>query len=129
MRWRPRRLLLAATWACFPFALPLLALARPAPVEVLLATGFVWGFSSEIFGVMWTVAMQQQIPREKLSRVFSYDMLGSFVLMPVGVAAAGPVAAAIGDRAALLACAALIVGSTAPVLLSRDVRTIERRAA
>lgn len=129
MRWRPRRLLLAATWACFPFALPVLALADPAPTAVLIATGFIWGFSSEIFGVMWTVAMQQQIPREKLSRVFSYDMLGSFVLMPIGVAVAGPVAAAVGDRAALIGCAVLIVGSTVPVLLSRDVRTIERRVS
>jgi predicted MFS family arabinose efflux permease len=129
MRWRPRRLLLAATWACFAFALPVLALARPEPAAVLVATGFCWGFASEIFGVMWTVAMQQQIPPEKLSRVFSYDMLGSFVLMPLGVAVAGPVAATVGDRAALVGCAVLIVAATAPVLLSRDVRTIERRGA
>lgn len=126
MRWRPRRLLLAATWAVFPFALPLAALAVPVPGAVLAATGFVWGFSSEIFGVMWTVAMQQQIPREKLSRVLSYDMLGSFVLMPIGVAAAGPVAAVVGERATLAGCAVLTVAATAPVLLSRDVRSLTR---
>ncbi len=70
--------------------------------------------------------MQQQIPPEKLSRVFSYDMLGSFVLMPLGVAVAGPVSAIAGDRATLIGCALLIVAATAPVLLSRDVRTLER---
>lgn len=126
MRWRPRRLLLAATWAVFPFALPAAALAMPVPGAVLCATGFVWGFSTEIFGVMWTVAMQQQIPREMLSRVLSYDMLGSFVLMPIGVAAAGPVAAVAGERATLAGCAILTVLGTAPVLLSRDVRTLTR---
>ncbi len=31
MRWRPRRLLYVATLAVFPFALPLVALAVPAP--------------------------------------------------------------------------------------------------
>jgi MFS family permease len=127
LRWRPRRLLLVATCAVFPFALPLVALARPEPLAILALTGFVWGFASEIFGVMWTVTMQQQIPPDRLSRVFSYDMLGSFVLMPIGVALAGPVAAAIGDRPALIGCAVLIVAATIPVLLSHDVRTIERR--
>lgn len=128
MRWRPRRLLLVATVACFPFALPLVALAVPTPEAVLVVTGLAWGFASEVFGVMWTVAMQQQIPRERLSRMYSYDMLGSFVLMPVGVALAGPVAALAGDRATLIGCAALVVGATAPVLLSRDVRTLKRLA-
>lgn len=126
MRWRPRRLLFVATLACFPFALPPAALAVPAPELVLIATGLAWGFASEVFGVMWTVAMQQQIPRERLSRMYSYDMLGSFVLMPVGVALAGPVAALAGDRATLIGCAALVVAATAPVLLSRDVRTLSR---
>jgi hypothetical protein len=93
---------------------------------VLIATGLVWGFSSEVFGVMWTVSMQQQIPRDRLSRMYSYDMLGSFVLMPIGVAAAGPVAALVGERAALIGCAAFIVAATVPVLISRDVRTLER---
>lgn len=129
VRWRPRRMLLVATCAVFPFALPLLTLAVPAPYLLVVASGFVWGASSEVFGVMWTTTMQQQIPQEKLSRVFSYDMLGSFVLMPIGVAAAGPVASLVGDRATLVGCAALIIGATAPVLLSSDVRTIERLAA
>jgi hypothetical protein len=49
--------------------------------------------------------------------------------MPLGFIAAGPVAAAIGIRATFIAAAALTIGATALVLLSRDVRTLERRAA
>jgi hypothetical protein len=49
--------------------------------------------------------------------------------MPVALAVLGPVAAAIGSRATLLACAALVIGATLPVLLSRDVRHLERRTA
>lgn len=127
MRWQPRRLLFVATIAVFSLALPPLALARPESSAVVVAVGFVYGYFIEIFGVMWTVAMQQQIPKEKLSRMFSYDMLGSWALMPIGMAAVGPVAAAVGDRATLLGCAGLTVAATAPVLLSRDVRTLERR--
>ena len=126
MRWRPRRLLFVATWAVFPLALPVVALAIPAQEAVLIATGFAWGFSSEVFGVMWSVTMQEQIPGERLSRMYSYDMLGSFVLIPLGVALAGPIAALIGERATLIGCAVFIVAATAPVFLVRDVRTLVR---
>jgi MFS family permease len=127
MRWQPRRILFVATLAVFSLALPPLALARPAPTTVVVAVGFVYGYFIEIFGVMWAVAMQQQIPKEKLSRMFSYDMLGSWALMPIGMAVVGPIAGAVGERATLLGCAVLTVAATAPVLLSRDVRTLERK--
>ena len=53
LHWRPRRILLVATLAVFPMTLPLLALARPAPLAVVIAAGFIAGFSVEIFGVLW----------------------------------------------------------------------------
>jgi MFS family permease len=127
LRWRPRRMLYVATLAVFPFVLPLLALIAPAPLVVVVAAAFAAGFSIEIFGVLWDTAMQQEIPQEKLSRLSSYDALGSWVLMPLGLAAIGPVASALGTRTTLIACSALIVGATAPVLIARDVRTLERR--
>ena len=129
LRWQPRRILLVATLAVFPMTLPLLALARPAPLVVVAAAGFIAGFSVEIFGVLWDTAMQQEIPQEKLSRLYSYDALGSWALIPLALALIGPVSVALGTRTTLLACAALVVGATAPVLLSRDVRHLERRSA
>jgi MFS family permease len=127
LRWRPRRMLYVATLAVFPFALPLLALIAPAPLPIVIAAAFLAGVSIEVFGVLWDTAIQQEIPEEKLSRLSSYDALGSWVLMPIGLAAIGPVASAIGARATLIACCALIVVATAPVLASSDVRTLERR--
>jgi hypothetical protein len=72
--------------------------------------------------------MQQQIPGEMLSRLYSYDMLGSLALMPVGYAVAGPVAELFGVRATLWSAAAITVAATLPVLLVREVRTLERKA-
>jgi MFS family permease len=129
IRWRPRRILFVATLAVFPMTLPLLALARPAPLAIVIVAAFIAGFSVEIFGVLWDTAMQQEIPQEKLSRLYSYDALGSWALMPTALAVLGPIAAGIGTGATLLACAALVVAATAPVLLSRDVRTLERRTS
>ena len=71
--------------------------------------------------------MQQEIPGETLSRVSSYDALGSFVLIPVGLSAAGVIASVIGTRSTFFGAAALITTATALVLLIRDVRTLERR--
>ena len=127
LRWRPRRILLVATLAVFPFALPLLALAIPAPLPVVIVAAFAAGFSIEIFGVLWDTSMQQEVPQEKLSRLYAYDALGSLALTPLALAVLGPIAGAIGSRATFVACAILVVGATVPVLFSRDVRTLERR--
>lgn len=129
LRWRPRRILRVATYGAFSLVLILVALAIPAPLPIVIAAAFLTGFGIEIFGVLWDTAVMQEIPQEKLSRISSYDALGSWVLMPLGFIAAGPVAAAIGIRATFIAAAALTIGATALVLLSRDVRTLERREA
>jgi MFS family permease len=126
LRWRPRRMLRVATYSVFSIALILLALAIPLPFPLVVLASFATGFGIEIFGVLWDTAMQQEIPQEMLSRVSSYDALGSFVLIPVGLAIAGPVGEAVGARAAFVGAAVLTVGATLLVLLSRDVRTLER---
>ena len=71
--------------------------------------------------------MQQEIPQDRISRVYSYDMLGSIVLVPLGQAAAGPIGQVVGSRATLFGAAALIVVATLPVLAVRDVRALGRR--
>jgi MFS family permease len=129
LRWQPRRILLMATFGIFPMIFPLVALAWPGPLVLVIVCGFLAGAGIEVFGVLWDTAMQQEIPGEKLSRLSSYDALGSFVLMPVGLAVAGPLGAAIGLRTTFIGSSVLIVAATALVLLSRDVRTLERRSA
>jgi MFS family permease len=129
LRWRPRRILFVATVAVFGLVLPLFALAIAAPLPVVMAAGFLAGFFVEIFGVLWDTAMQQEIPLDKLSRLSAYDALGSLVLTPIALAALGPIGGVFGIRATLIACALLTIGATLPVLLSRDVRTLERRTA
>jgi len=129
LRWRPRRILRVATYGVFSMAFVLVALGWPAPLPVVIAAAFASGFGIEIFGVLWDTTMQQEIPQDRLSRVSSYDALGSLVLMPLGYIAAGPLGDAIGARTTFLGAAVLVVVSTALVLLSRDVRTLERRTS
>ena len=105
----------------------LVALAIPMPAVVVAACAFVAGLGIELFGVLWDTTMQQEIPADRLSRVYSYDALGSFVFVPIGYAVVGPVADAIGTRETLLLAAALSLLATLAVLASRDVRTLRRR--
>ena len=79
-----------------------------------------------LFGVFWDVAMQQQIPTDQLSRVYSYDALGSFVFIPLGAAVAGPVAELVGVAETLVGAAGVIVVATALVLLIDEVRDLRR---
>jgi HAMP domain-containing protein len=87
------------------------------------------GIGAQTFGVLWDTTMQQEIPQDRLSRVYSYDALGSFALIPLGLAAAGPIAEAIGTEKTLFAAGLISLAATLAVLLVRDVRTLERRAA
>jgi MFS family permease len=126
LRWQPARILLVATLAIFLFLpLPLL-LAFTVPLVAVLAAAALLGIGADTFGVLWDTAMQQQIPPDRLSRVYSYDALGSFVAIPIGLSIAGPVAALIGVEATLLLAAAIVLVPTALVLLSREVRTLRR---
>ena len=68
--------------------------------------------------------MQQEIPPAMLSRLSSYDALGSSALAPAGTAVAGPLAASFGTSAVLTAGAVLIVLLTAALLLVPEVRNM-----
>ena len=127
LRWRPRRMLVAATLGILLLPAPLVALGFPLSVPAIAAAAFVAGFGTEIFGLLWHTTMQQEIPAEKLSRVYSFDALGSIGLVPVGYALAGPVAEAVGVRTTLWGAAAIGVAVTFAVLFVHDVRRVERR--
>lgn len=127
LRWRTGRPLLVGTLGVFTMALPMAALAGNAPVWLLAAAAFTAGVGLEQFGVAWSTVMQEQIPMERLSRVYSYDALGSFVFIPIGFAAAGPAAAAIGVTPTIWVATGVLVGVTLLVLLSADVRGMSRR--
>jgi MFS family permease len=128
LRFRPHRLLLTATIGVLLTMPFLLGLAGPMPVVVLLGLAALAGIGIETFGILWDTTMQQEIPQEKLSRVYSYDALGSWVLIPLGLAVAGPVAELVGTRETIVGAVAISLTATLAVLFVPDVRTISRRA-
>ncbi|MEU7743698.1 MFS transporter [Nonomuraea sp. NPDC049158] len=124
LRVRPKRPILVGTLLCLPTALPYVLLGTGAPLWALVAGAFVLGVCFDVFGVLWQTTMQREVPPESLSRVSSYDALGSLMFGPIGLMLAGPVASLVGTRTALLGCAALVVLSTLAALLSPGVRQL-----
>lgn len=127
LRFRPRRMLLVATGSILLMPVVLIALGFPLSLPILLAAAFLAGIGLETFGILWDTTMQQEIPPAALSRVYSYDLLGSIAIVPIGLAVAGPIADLVGVREALWGGAAIVFLATLPIFAVREVRTLERR--
>ena len=105
-------------------ALPIATLALQPTVGVLAATFLLAGAGAEVFNVGWTTALQRHIPQHVLSRVSSYDALGSYVALPIGALAFGWLGTVFEPRSILLVSAALFAVLTLGVLASPAVRNL-----
>jgi MFS family permease len=126
LRYRPSRPLFAGNLAILLITLPLALLALPAPLVVVAAAAFVAGAGVEFFEVVWATTLQQQIAPERLSRVSSYDLLGSYALVPLGTVLIGPLSVAIGTADTLWVAALVVLTATSAVLAVPDVRALRR---
>src|SRR3954470_12270586 len=127
LRWRPRRALFTGT--CFlglTAAFPL-AMAWSDSLAVVLLGAALHGFGLEIFSVGWDLSIQEQVEPDKLARVYSFDMIGSFIARPVGLVLTGPMAALVGSQTWLTVVGAVIVASVLVALTSGDVRRLQRK--
>jgi MFS family permease len=124
---RIRRLLLLGVMCAGFQALPMLALGVAPRLGLLICAAFISGLATEQFGVAWETTMQEHVPAEKLARVYSYDMIGSFVAIPIGQLMAGPIAQAVGVQRALVGTAVLVALAVVGMLCNRDVRHLQHR--
>lgn len=129
LRFGARRPLLVATLSGFTWIAPTLLLGVSAPAWAVAAGAFSAGTGLGVFGPLWDTTLQHHIPERVLSRVSSYDYLGSVALLPVGYALAGPLAVALGAHTLLLAAAAWVGISTIAVLAVPSVRSLPANAA
>ena len=126
LRWRPRHpIRFAMGWGTiWPPAFALFALGPPlwaaGPLFVLVGFGFA------MFDVSWDTALQERIPPHALSRVSSFDWMGSLALLPLGYLLAGPAAEAFGAVEVLIAGGLLAFLVQLAALLTPGVWRLER---
>lgn len=93
-------------------AVPVMLLAVVPQVPVLIAAFFLGGMAVEQFGIAWDQSLQQNIPADRLSRVYSYDAAGFFIAIPVGQICVEPLAGNFGTTPVLVGCAIIILISS-----------------
>ncbi|MCP3804929.1 MFS transporter [Allokutzneria sp. A3M-2-11 16] len=126
--WRPNRALAIGVALVLCNAIPLLVLAEAPNLVLLVIVMMLTGGAIELGAVAWDVSMQENVPADKLARVYSYDVLGSIIAVPLGQMAVGPLAEHWGREPVLLSGAALIVVATLFALCSKQVRGLRRLA-
>lgn len=117
LRYRPRLPFVASVVAALPLTLQIAALALGWPVWAIAGTAFVGAIGLSLHLTLWFTVFQREVPEELQSRVSSYDALFSIVLVPAGLALAGPAAHWFGIDTFLWTTAAVFVAVTVLVLL------------
>lgn len=106
--WAP--LLLMPLWA-FSFAV----FHSVWPIAVLAAVGYA---GLLFYDVHWETAIQQAVPGELQGRVHSWDILMSFVALPLGSMLAAPLAQTFGARQVIAVAACfLLIASVVPLFI------------
>lgn len=124
LRWRPSRPILAVALLSYVAAPPYLLLGMSAPLPAILVAMFGIGFGFELLVILWQTTLQREVPPEALSRVSSYDALGSLVLGPLGLVLAGPAADHFGVHPVLIFCGIVIAVAATAALCVPAVRNL-----
>jgi MFS family permease len=124
MRVRPRYPVRVALILTMGFPMPLFLLAARAPALAIASVAFVAGICIDVYEVLFDTVLQKHIPAEALSRVMSYYSVGAFALVPMGVAAVGPISEAAGTGPTLVGAAVLMLLAGPTVLLLPSVRSV-----
>jgi len=127
--WRPQRPLFTATFLIGFWAVPLTLLALAAPVLAIALTAAVAGAALSVFSAIWHTTMQSRVPEDQLSRMGSYDWIGSLALLPLGYLVAVGGQFLISAEATLIGAACVVIVATAivvPLPAIRGIRSSER---
>jgi MFS family permease len=100
------------------------ALAKPQSLLVIAFGAFLFGITLDLWGTLWNTALQRKVPRDVLSRVSSFDAMGSMMFRPIGLAIAGPLSSLFGITNFIYTLAVLSAVAVAAPLFSAEVRNM-----
>ncbi len=105
--------------------LAVVAAGLPISIIGVSIAMFIEGASVATFGLIWTNTLQEMVPRERLGRVSSIDMLGSYVLLPIGYGVTGWVTDLVGAQMMFVLGGAIGAGLIALGLLHPAIRGLD----
>jgi hypothetical protein len=98
----------------------ILSLAKPQSLFVIAFCAFLFGIVLDLWSTLWYTAIHRKVPQEALSRVSSFDALGSLIFMAI----AAPLAALMGRDNLLYLLAFISVAAIVLPLFSSEVRNM-----
>jgi MFS family permease len=101
LRWRPRYALRAAAALLVLASMQAVVFGSGLPLAGIAILEAIAAIGVSGFFTLWEISLQEHIPSHAISRVSSYDYMLNTGLMPIGMAIAGPVSAAVGLHATL----------------------------
>jgi hypothetical protein len=125
----PRRRVTAMYCAWIPSGLLVAGLGVAPTVPLVALLYGLLGVLFEFGNLIWATLLQERVPARVLGRVSSLDWLISVGLYPLGLAVAGPVAAAVGVAAVLVGGGLVSIPVTLAGLLWRGVRAADHPVA
>ncbi len=126
MRVRPLHPLRIGWPACALMSIWAAGYVWPGRLDTVVVTGVIGFAGLMFFSVLWETAIQDGVPHHLLARVASWDMLVSFVGMPLGNALAGPLTDAYGVKPVLIGCAIVPACCALAPLAWRSSRDLQR---
>jgi len=108
----------------FTLTFYILMMAKPQSLFVIAFAAFLFGITLDLWGTFWNTAMQKKVPREALSRVASFDAMGSMMFRPIGLAIAAPLSALFGLENFLYILAGVSVVAITLSFLNKEVRNM-----
>jgi predicted MFS family arabinose efflux permease len=124
LRARPRRPLVAGFVALGLMPAWVLSYVWPGTLAGVLLGAVIGYCGLMFFSVCWETAIQNHVPLELMARVSSWDILTSFIGMPLGQAMAGFLTDRFGTHQALAGCAAVILVAGVGPLAVRGTRRL-----
>ena len=129
LHWKPSRPLLVAAGAFVVASCQAAIVGSGLSVWGIAGLEAITGVAVSVGFTLWETTLQEQIPEHAISRVSSYDYLVSVGLMPVGLAPAGPLEAAVGLHELLALQTAIAVPIALAALAIPAVRSLRRLPA
>ena len=117
----PMRFLMLSS---FTITFYIASLAKPQSLTVIALGAFLFGITLDLWGTIWSTALQRKVPRDSLSRVSSFDAMGSLMFRPIGLAIAAPLSTLLGIENFIYILAVITIFAIVLPLFNSEVRNM-----
>ena len=120
---------LLAYLSLLPCGISILLFGLPLPMSIepfiAIFASVLSGCSLGIFSIIWTTLLQELVPVEKLGRVSSINLMGSYIFLPIGLAFIGILTDRFGPSLIFIFGGILTILLLSIGLCFRDIRRLE----